>query len=286
MSSVERPGSSSSDTEDEHPTQTKPGKRLPNSRNPSFLKQVKRSKSVKQGAAPPKAHARRVMLAKTSPKIEPLGVVKPTPVCKITLLEFTPAYKTNLQEQIYCKSEAYNPFDVSDETAHERSRHSYHNLEKYSVVTEMCRSKAGNFCKKVSGGESINSKLTNSYTNKKYFTDFLIIGLEDTDFAGSETVAHPKVLYQYRNHHGQVFERIETCKDFCFPEGIKLTQITADSSEIENVLYGKLPFRESSFNFTLNDTAKEEAEDYINFICLTYDSLVVNRKDKKIYKSK
>ena len=84
------------------------------------------------------------MLAKTSPKIEPLGVSKPTPVCKIALLEFTPSYKTNLQEQIFCKSGAYNPgvkdnpFDVSDETAYERSRHSYHNLEKYSAVTEMC----------------------------------------------------------------------------------------------------------------------------------------------------
>ena len=51
--------------------------------------------------------------------------------------------KVKLNTQIICRSDQFNPsgkenpFELSDDTCHERSKFSHHKMMKYSTVTEM-----------------------------------------------------------------------------------------------------------------------------------------------------
>ena len=144
-------------------------------------------------------------------------------------------------------------------------------------MTEVIRTEKGNITKKVKEVRLTKRGVFNSGgSTKRIFSDFLIIGLTETDAIKDKIVVHPKILYNYLKYDESDQKRLETVKDFCFPQGITLEKISNDSGQIEQCLYSQLPFRVNSFNFTLNNTDEAKGEDYLNFICLVVNSLVPN----------
>ena len=54
----------------------------------------------------------------------------------------------------------------------------------------------------------------------RIFENFLIIGLQDTNFKGETKYEEPQILYAYVKLEGKDSERLKALKDFCFPSGI------------------------------------------------------------------
>lgn len=89
-------------------------------------------------------------------------------------------------------------------------------------------------------------------------------------------------------------ERVDTVKDFCFPDGLHVEEIDIKNdhylSEIEDVLYSKHPYRRNSFVFTLNNAEKKQEDaEYINFLCIRFTDIVRCKKkafEKAIYLTK
>jgi len=188
--------------------------------------------------------------------------------------------RTGISNNICCKVAGLNPkykdnpFELADDTAYERSRYSHQKLGKYSTVTEWIRSSKGN---KVSKHISINLSQHERFGHPSFeriFQDFYILGVENKSSIKIDTknCTQPKILYSYMSYEKKEDrERVETIKDFCFPDGLNIEEIDPEDSkylpEIEDALYSRHPYRKNSFVFTLNNTEdKQSGIDYINFL--------------------
>lgn len=154
----------------------------------------------------------------------------------------------------------------------------------------MMRSSKGNKVEKhVSVNLSQHGKFGSPSFNR-IFEDFFIIGVENKKSVHIErnNTTQPKILYSYMNYtNKEDRERVDTVRDFCFPDGLPIEEINIEDSqylpEIEEVLYSKHPYRKNSFVFTLNNTEeKQDGAEYINFLCIRFTDLV--RCKKKAFK--